>query len=502
MANDPSQFLETTISAVHEGMRRGTVRCKDLVQWYLNRIQEFDRQGPNLHAIVNVNKRAPDEAEALDRHLRETGSFKGPLHGVPVLVKDQGETASIPTTFGTKAYIGYQPDANATVVQKLIDAGAVILAKGAMCDFAAGWFSFSSVTDRTRNPYDLDRDAGGSSAGPGAGVTANLGLVAIGEDTGGSIRVPASFNNVFGLRVTTGLISRTGFSPLVHFQDTSGPMARTVRDIAKLLDVLVGYDPKDPYTYAATLAKDAGKYEKLLDGAQMQGVRIGVLKQGFGPDDDYSRPVNAVIRSLAQRLRDQGVELVDVGIADLQDWIVQTSLYIQQSKYDLNRFMATRPAGGGKSFEEIYKNRLFHPLNDLFHNIADGPQDPEQDPAYYKQRLAQAEFQKMLLNLYAQHRLDFLMYPDVKVLPPTYADLESAKWTCLTFPTNTVIASQAHLPAMSIPAGFADGGIPVGVELAARPYEESAILRFAYAYEQKFHPRRPPQLGSSVKRST
>ena len=489
MADQPVPFLETTIDAIHAGMKAGRVRCTELVQWYLDRIRQYDRQGPALQAIVNVSPRALEDAAALDRHLRDTGTFKGPLHGVPVLVKDQAETSFIPTTFGTKAYADYQPATNATVVQKLIDAGAVVLAKVSMCDFAAGWFSFSSVTDRTRNPYALERDAGGSSAGTGAGVAANFGLVGIGEDTGGSIRIPASFNNLFGLRVTTGLISRAGFSPLVHFQDTPGPMARSVRDLAKLLDVLVGYDEKDAYTCAATLARDTGNYEKLLEGAGLRGTRIGILKQGFGPDDDYSGPVNAVIRSLTQRLGEHGVERVEVEIPDVEEWIGQTSLYIQQSKYDLNQFMASR---GPRSFQEVYEKRWFHPLNDLFHNLAAGPDKPDEAPGYYKQRLAQAEFQRLILNLYARHQVDFLLYPDVRVLPPTYADLESEKWTCLTFPTNTVIASQAHLPAISMPAGFADRGVPVGVELVARPYAEASLLRFAYAYEQLTQPQTCP----------
>ena len=487
-------FLETTISAVQASMRSGAMRCTQLVQWYLDRIQQFDRKGPALHAVVNVNPRALEEAAALDHHLEKTKSLKGPLHGVPVLVKDQGETTSMPTTFGSKAYADYRPQKNATVVQKLIDAGAIILAKVSMCDFAAGWFSFSSVTDRTRNPYALNRDAGGSSAGPGAGVAANFGLVGIGEDTGGSIRIPASFNNLFGLRVTTGLISRTGFAPLVHFQDTPGPMARSVTDLAKLLDVLVGYDPEDDYTAAATLARDAGNYEKLLAGGDLRGTRLGVLKQGFGPDDEYSRPVNSVVQAFLKRLGDSGAELVDIEIPDLQDWIGQTSLYIQQSKSDLNHFMAERPVDGPRSFEVIYQKRWFHPLNDLFHNIAGGPADPHQDANYYKQRLAQAEFQMRVLNLFARNRIDFMVYPDVKVLPPTYEDLEAEKWTCLTFPTNTVIAAQSHLPAISVPAGFAGDKLPVGVEIVGKPYAEASLLRFAHAYEQKYRPRRPPPL--------
>ena len=486
MAHEPIPFLETTVDAVHAGMKTGAVHCTQLVQWYLDRIQQYDRQGPALHAIVNVNPQALEQAAALDRHLKETGKFKGPLHGIPILVKDQGETSFMPTTFGSKAYADYQPAANAAVVQKLIDAGALILAKASMCDFAAGWFSFSSVTDRTRNPYALDRDAGGSSAGTGAGVAANFGLVGIGEDTGGSIRIPASFNNLFGLRVTTGLISRTGFSPLLHFQDTAGPMARSVRDLAKLLDVLVGYDERDPYTCAVTLARDAGNYERFAGRRRSAGSASWRAEAGFRPgrcllapgQRGDSRPAAAARR--ARRGTDRSPD-PGPGAVDRPDLSVCPAVEVRLEPVHGH----PHPA---QIFEEIYEKRWFHPLNDLFHNLAAGPDNPDQAQGYYQQRQAQAEFQRLILNLYARHRLDFLLYPDVKVLPPTYADLESGKWTCLTFPTNTVIASQAHLPAISIPAGFADQGVPVGVELVAPPYAEASLLRFACAYEQLIRP--------------
>ena len=492
MADTQQGYMEATVTGIQDAIHRGAVTSATLVQWYLARIEAIDRKGPKLQAIVNVNPEALQQAEALDKHFAATGKFKGPLHGVPVLVKDQGETSFVPTTFGSKGFEGYQPTTNATLVTKLMDAGAIILAKTSMCDFAAGWFSFSSVTDRTRNPYGLDRDAGGSSAGTGAGIAANLGLIGIGEDTGGSIRIPSSFNNLFGLRVTTGLISRAGFSPLLHFQDTPGPMARTVRDVAKLMDVLVGYDPKDPFTSAATLTQDAGQYESRLEQGGIAGVRIGVLKEGFGPDDDDSRPVNTVVRNRLEWFKAQGAELVEVSIPDVQDWIGLTSIYVQQSKYDLNRFMASRTVGPKRTFEEIYEKRWFHPLNDLFHNLHEGPSDPHVAEGYYKQRLAQFEFQRLIIDLFARNGIDFMMYPDVKVLPPTYANLESDKWSCLTFPTNTVIASQSHLPALSMPAGFTDDGLPVGVEVVGKPFSEGALLRFAYAYEGLAKPRRAP----------
>jgi Asp-tRNA(Asn)/Glu-tRNA(Gln) amidotransferase A subunit family amidase len=463
-----------------------------LTRWYLDRIARYDREGPSLQAVVNVNDHAIEHARELDRHLATTGSLKGPLHGVPMLVKDQAETSFAITTFGTRAYKNYRPTRDAFVVQRLREAGAIILAKSSMCDFAAGWFSFSSVTERTRNPYDTGRDAGGSSAGTGAGIAANLALVGIGEDTGGSIRIPSSFNNLFGLRVTTGLVSRTGFSPLLHFQDTPGPMARTVRDLARVLDVIVAHDEADPYTAATAMAAEAGRYEALLQARPIAGLRIGILREACACDDPTTPAVVGAMSDLVARMREAGATFVDVSIPDLDDWTARTSLYVEQSRSDLNRFMGSRPGQAPRDFARLYADRDFHPLNDLFHNLAESRDEPDPAGSYWRNRIAQFEFQRRILGLMASHRLDFLMYPDVRVLPPTYADLESEKWTCLSFPTNTVIASQSHLPAISVPAGFADGGVPVGVEFVARPYAEAALLQVAHAIEQLTGPRRPP----------
>ena len=205
------------------------------------------------------------------------------------------------------------PFADATFIAKLRDAGAVLLAKTAMCDFAAGWFSSSSITDHTKNPYSLEHEAGGSSAGTAAGVAANFGMVGIGEDTGGSVRVPASFNNLFGLRVTTGLISRTGFSPLVHFQDTPGAIGRTVSDVASLLDAVVGFDPDDPMTVAATLdPPEVGYSDALTVSPSIDHWRIGVLETAFGSDTNPdAAPVNRTIRSAIADLGHLGVSTVE-----------------------------------------------------------------------------------------------------------------------------------------------------------------------------------------------
>jgi len=488
-------FMEATVESFHEAMKAKTVTGAELTGWYLDRIEAYNEKGPRLQAIVTVNPRAMEEAMALDAYFAETGEFKGPLHGVPVLVKDQAETAGIRTTFGSKAFADYVPDEDASLIKRLREAGAVILAKTSMCDFAAGWFSFSSVTDHTKNPYDLERESGGSSAGTSAGIAANFGLIGVGEDTGGSIRLPASFNNLFGLRVTTGLISRNGFSPLVHFQDTAGPIARTVQDAAKLLDVLVGFDRNDAFTAATAHAADAGRYEASLEGADMKKFRVGVLASAFGSDEDPDcAPVNDRVRAIVAWLKEQGVEVVEgLEIPDIGQWITDTSLYIMQSKMDINNFLSKRPNTPVGSFKEIYDANLFHPMNDLFHDIDGGPEDPTSDENYYRMRVRQEEFRRAIVHLMLDRGVDFLIYPTVQVMPPKREELYARKWTCLTFPTNTVIASQSGLPAMSVPAGFA-GHLPVGFELVGKPFAEADLLRFAYDYERHAKPRKEPEL--------
>ena len=222
-------------------------------------------------------------------------------------MKDQAETKGIPTSFGSIAIKGYIPNEDSTLVAKLKEAGAIIIGKTTLPDFATSWFGYSSATGETKNPYDLARDPGGSSAGTGAAVAANLAAVGIGEDTGGSIRVPASFDNLVGVRVTPGLISRKGLSPLVVFQDTAGPMGRTVKDTAIVLDAIVGYDPKDPYTSAFAIAGHKGSYTQNLDANGLKGARIGVLKEAFGNDSDPDcAEVNKVIRAAIKSIEATG----------------------------------------------------------------------------------------------------------------------------------------------------------------------------------------------------
>jgi amidase len=488
---------ELTIEAFHRGLRSGLMTGVELVDWYLDRIDTHDRAGAQIQAVVTVNPLARAEAAAKDRFLADSGDLFGPLHGVPVLVKDQAETAGLRTTFGSILFEGYVPESDATLVAKLRDAGAVILAKTSMCDFAAGWFSSSSVTDHTKNPYAPSREAGGSSAGTAAGVTANFGLVGIGEDTGGSIRIPASFNNLFGLRVTTGLISRAGFSPLVHFQDTPGPMARTVPDIARLLDSIVGYDARDSFTVTASVAPDTGGYARALEtDVPLSSWRIGVLETGFGSDTNPdAEPVNRLARAAIRRLGELGVSTTsELEISGLSRWISDTSVYALQAKIDIDDFLAKRPRAPASSFREIYDSGQFHPLNDLFHDIVNGLDATDDDVERLRRRLNQGHFRRLVLSIFATHGIDFLVYPTVQVIPPTRDELAAEKYSALTFPTNTVIGSQAGLPALSMPLGFTGNGLPVGLELLGTPLAETKMLQFAHAWEKFAQPRVPPEL--------
>ena len=492
---EPSTFEELTIARFHDLLRSGEATSTELTAWYLQRIEDLDQSGPHLNALVTINPAALAEAEQLDAHFARTGTLLGPLHGVPVVIKDQAETAGIPTAFGCSLFADYVPERDATVVTRLRDAGAIVLGKTAMCDFAAGWFSFSSRTGFTRNPYDLQRETGGSSAGTAAAVAANLALVGIGEDTGGSIRLPASFTNLFGLRPTTGLVSRTGFSPLVHFQDTPGPMARTVADAAVVLDVIAGWDPQDEYTALAAGHEHTGSFAADLDAEPLSSYRVGVLEDAFGGGPEHTQ-TNAVVRTALERMRAEGVTVVDgLQLGDLPEWVAGTSLYTTQSKKDLAAFLTARPTTPVKSWDEVAAAGAFHPLTDLVVDIVAGPDEPTDDPDYLPRRLRQEDLRRRLSAIMAAADVDVLVYPSVQVPAPTRDELAAKRWTALTFPTNTVLASQSSLPAASVPVGFTDAGLPVGLEVVGPVMSERRLLRFARAWERATSPRRAPTLS-------
>jgi len=486
---------EATIADVHARFREGSLTAVQLVDAYLERIETLDRSGPSLNSIITVSTAARDEARALDEEFAKTGELSGPLHGVPVLVKDQIETAGIVTTFGSSATGEYLPKEDAAAIARLKAAGAINLAKTTMPYFATSSFSTSSRSEISKNPYDLSRDPGGSSSGSAAAVAANLGLVAIGEDTGGSIRLPASWCNLVGVRVTPGLISRTGMSSLVVPQDTSGPMTRTVEDAARLLDVMVGFDPADPYTAAVGVARRDESFVEALKDSTLEGKRIGVLREVFGLEDDPDGvAVNETLDVALAQLTEAGATLVDVEIADLMHFVGYTSIYFSRSLQDMNAFIAERPNLGVESITQIYADKKFHPKLDLLEGIATGPATLKDDPEFLDRTLAQGEFQRRVIGMMLELELDAIAFPDTRLPAPTHDDVYSDRWTCLTYPTNTVIASQLHFPAVTVPAGFTGNGLPVGLELMSVPYDEVRLLQLARAVEKATGARRAPEL--------
>ena len=483
------QIDEATIDGIHAAMRAGEITSRALVDAYLERIEAVDRGGPRLNSVLGVNEAARTQADELDAALERSGEPTGPLHGIPVLVKDCVETSEIPTTFGSAAIEGYTPERDAVIVRKLREAGAIILAKTTLPDFATSWFSYSSLSNETKNPYALDHDPGGSSAGTGAAVAANLGAVGIGTDCGGSIRVPGSFCNLVGVRSTPGVVPRTGSSYLVIFQDTIGPMTRTVADAATVFDVLAGYDESDPYTAAYVIARAPRSYRALLDAEALRGARLGLVTNAMGSDDDaQAGAVNELVRAAVEAIRGAGGEVVEVEIPNLGHHIEATSQYVARTKHDINEFLSTRT---DLTLDEIVARGQYHPDLDLIDAVMAGPDDPEDDPDYFRRINAREAFARETVNVMARNRLNALIYPSVQVPPPSMAGRKD--WTTLTFPTNTLIASQTWSPAITVPAGFTHDGLPVGLELIAAPYDEATVFRLGYAFEQATGHRRAPE---------
>jgi Asp-tRNA(Asn)/Glu-tRNA(Gln) amidotransferase A subunit family amidase len=374
---------------------------------------------------------------------------------------------------------GYQPPEDATVARRLRDAGAIVIAKTTLPDWATSWFSYSSVSGDTRNPYDPNRDPGGSSAGTGAAVAANLATAGLGTDCGGSVRVPSSFCNLVGVRSTPGVVPRTGTSYLVIPQDTVGPMARTVEDARRVFSVIAGYDPADPYSVAATIARPPA------EAGSLSGARIGLVTNALGDDPG----VRELIAAAARALENAGAQVEEVELPDLFDHLVATSMYTDRSKHDLDRFIAELPGAPIPNLRTAYENGQYDRRLDLMDAIMDGPEDPDHDPEYLARFAARHEFALLVTNVMAP--FDALAYPSVQVPPPTMDG--RADWTTLTLPTNTLIASQTWLPAITVPAGLTPEGAPVGLELVGRPYDEATLFSLALGFEQATGHRRAPE---------
>jgi amidase len=482
----PFHLDEASISDVQAGYRSGATTATRVVQAYLARIQAYDQTGPKLNVVIFLNPRALDEAAALDEHLRKTGKFVGPLHGIPVLLKDNIDTKDMPTTGGSLSLAGFRPATDAAIAEKLRSAGAIILAKVNLHEFAIWGETVSSVRGQTLNPYDLTRTPGGSSGGTGAGVAANFALVGIGTDTVNSIRSPASANSIVGIRPTLGLVSRAGVIPYSFTQDAAGPLARTVTDAAKMLNVLVGYDPNDPAT-AWSVGNIEKDYTNFLKADGVKGKRIGVLRSFFGTAPIHEE-VNAVADKAVEDLRRSGATIVELNTPELDSAKISSdiSVHLYEFRPAINNYLVSGNAPV-KSLQEIISSGKFHP------NIEDNikkSQSLEMDDGYRRRLQKRSELQQRVMQIMAEDRLDAIVFPHQKRLVVPVGETQVER--------NGALGSVTGFPSIVVPGGFspptatATLGVPVGIEFLGRPWSENVLIEIGYGYEQATKHRRPP----------
>lgn len=490
-SEDGFHLVEATIDSVHGAMRSGEITARQLTQWYLDRIAAYDHHGPALNSIQTVNPRALDEAERLDAQFRASGPT-GPLHGIPVAVKDQVETEDMPTTYGNALFRDFVSERNATVVNQLKAAGAIIVAKTTMGEFAQGYAG--TAFGACRNAYEPTRDPSGSSSGSGVAVAANFAVVGVGEDTLGSVRGPAARGSLVGLRPTLPLVSRFGMMPATPTRDTLGPMARTVRDAALLLDVLAGYDPNDPVT-AANVGHVPATYTSGLLADGLRGKRLGVIREPMANDtkpdaEDYKR-VREVIDRALQELAAGGAEIVDpVTIPSLLGLLERTGGSFE-TEPAMNGYLAGFPDAPVKTLQEILLSPDVLPSRKV--RLMEGVGRTTSDPGYLQHMLVREELRQATYRAMADYGLDALVYATLDHEPALIPDGIMTARSVPNLGNNRRLSPMIGFPALSVPAGFTSIGLPVGIELLGRPFTEGLLFTIAFAFEQATHHRRPPE---------
>jgi amidase len=479
--------IDAAILDIHCQMLAGNLTCQALVEAYLRRIETFDQKGPALNAVIQVNPNALSDAQELDRKFGTSG-LTGPLHGIPVLLKDNIDTAGIPTTGGSVCLLGNIPPRDAFIANKLIKAGALILAKANLHEFAIWGETASSALGQTRNPYDLTRTPGGSSGGTGAGVAAGFGTIGIGTDTINSIRSPASANCLVGFRPTLGLVSRNGIIPYSLTQDTAGPITLTVRDAAIVMDVIGGYDPADIKTAWSIDSKPA-TYLEYLDSNGLSGKRIGVLLDLFGIKGEHQE-VNTTIHQSIELMREKGAEIIPLTESFDSNYLVSdVSVHLYDLNDDLNGYLQSLgPTAPVHSLEEIFRSGKFHPGIEA--NIRKAIMLHKESSAYQERLIRQMRLRDQIMRLFADYALDALVYPHQKRLVVPIGETQIER--------NGALASVAGFPAITVPAGFSSPtagapiGVPIGIEFLGRPWSEPLLFTIAYAFEQASQIRKPP----------
>lgn len=478
---------EATITGIHEAMKKGRLTCRQLVSMYCDRIKAFDQQGPRINSVILVNPDLLAQADQLDAHFRQKG-FLGPLHGIPVLLKDNIDTQSMPTTGGSRSLAGVTPAEDAFIVKKMLAAGAIILAKVNLHEFAVWGETVSSILGQTLNPYDITRTPGGSSGGTGAGIAANFGVIGIGTDTVNSVRSPASACCLTAIRPTLGLVSRSGIIPYSLTQDTAGPLTRCLTDAAVALTVIAGYDQADEMT-SWSVGHIPPDYSDCLKPEGLGGKRLGALRSCFGSGNEH-KEVNVAMAGAIDLMRSSGAEVIDIDeCIDTDKLVADVSVHLYELRDHLDGYLRRlrnrAPVG---ALAEVIASGQYHPGIEA--NIKKAMTLKPEGAEYWARLAERGKLQTCLMQLMAVHRLDGLLYPHQKRLAASVGQSQLER--------NGVIGAVSGFPSVILPAGFsspaesAPDGVPIGLEILGRPWSEPALIEMGYGFEQASRWRRLP----------
>ena len=489
LATPQTSIMDLSIADIHARFAQGVLTCMELTQRLLQRIERYDKHGPCLNALVTVSPHALDAARQKDRAYRSNPAAVGLLHGIPVIVKDNYNTADLPTTAGSVILAHSQPLHDCFVVQRLRQAGALILAKANLTELAMGGTTLSSFGGQTRNPYDVLRTPGGSSGGTAAAIAANFGVVGTGSDTGQSIRSPASATNLVGLRPTRGLVSRSGILPISSTQDEAGPMTRSVADAARMLDVMAGYDPDDPITAFGRRQKPPS-YVSGLDHDGLRGARLGLVTDMLGTEAIHAE-VNDVVYHAVQLMEHLGATVLPIAMPRFTTLTADIGLERFEFREAFNRYLAQLgPAAPVTTLAAFLADGRCHPSITRRLEVYAGVADGTQSAAYPRQWWKRHALRQAVMTVLADHDLDALLYPHQQRLVAPIGEEQLER--------NGVLSHGTGFPAIAFPGGFSSPthsaplGVPIGIELLGPAWSEPALLRLAYAFEQAAQLRRPP----------
>ena len=487
----PFNVVEATIGGVHDAFKTKSLTCRQLVQAYLDRIAAYDKQGPALNSLIVVNPRALTIADSLDKRFAKEG-LTGPLHCVPTIVKDNYETNDLQTTAGSGALEGWIPKRDATMVARIKAAGAIILAKSNMAEWAFSPLETvnSILPGYTHNPYDINRVTAGSSGGTAAAVAASLGLVGLGTDTGNSIRGPSAHQALFGIRSTMGLTSRAGVVPLNNRADIAGPMARSVSDAVRVFNVVAGEDADDAVTAGAD-AKREKDYNTFVKPGALKGARIGVLRQAYeqpGIDTEVVRVFNNALKEL----RAAGATVIDTVVVDSLNALTRgQGGGCNPFKFDVERYFAARGEGAPvKTLREVIRTRKFHPSVEGRLVSADSATvAPEDLPGCkFREEVVKPRVRAAVTALMDSLKLDAVVYPTWSNPPRLIGDMQTPAGD-----NSQLFSPTTGFPAMTIPMGYTRGDrLPAGMTFFGRAWSEGKLIALAFDYERTAHHRRPP----------